>query len=94
MNNLKTSWVFAGHLQNAIKYGAQISGGTDGKGAFSASDMALHFNHHAEKTDAGAELKYNFASKQLASRLGLKLAQDDHAYKFRLHNNGLVVAAL
>jgi len=94
MKNMATAWALAAHLNHHIRCGALYKAGTDDKGKFVSKDLTMNFNHRADKTDAGAELKYSFATKKIATRLGLKLVQADHTYKFRLHNNGLVVAAL
>ena len=42
----------------------------------------------------GAVVAYDFATKKFASKLGLKLPQEDHTWKFRLHDSGLTKVAL
>lgn len=39
-------------------------------------------------------MKYDVTKKAFASKLGLALKQDDHLWKFRLHDSGLARAAL
>jgi len=54
----------------------------------------LYFNHENNGNVAGGEFAYDHAEKKFTTKLGLKLAQEDHTWKFRVHNDGLVRAAL
>ena len=39
-------------------------------------------------------MKYDYGKKDYDFQLGLQVKEDDHTWKFRLHNSGLARAAL
>lgn len=94
MNNLKTSMALVGHFNKATQWGALMNATTSAKGAFAVTDTGLFFNHENGGKVMGAHVNYDFATKKFASKLGIKLPQEDHTWKFRLHDSGLVKAAL
>lgn len=67
---------------------------TNDKGVFGVKNSELYFNHHNDNKTMGAVVTYDHAAKKFASKMGLKLAQDDHTWKFRLHDSGLTRVAL
>ena len=67
---------------------------TNDKGAFAVTDTYFAFNHNNDGKVMGAQVNYDFATKKFASKMGLKLPQEDHTWKFRLHDSGLTKFAL
>jgi len=94
MNNMKTSMALVGHFNEASQWGALMNAGTSAKGVFAVTDTSLFFNHNDSGKVMGAQIAYDFASKKFASKMGLKLPQEDHTWKFRLHDSGLAKFAL
>lgn len=82
----------AGHYEKATQWGALLK--YEYKKSFKPTQNTLYFNHENNGNAAGCELTYNYADKTFNSKLGVKLAQDDHLWKFRLHGDGLMRAAL
>lgn len=71
-----------------------MNAATNDKGVFAVKNSELNFNHQNDNKMMGAVVSYDHASKKFASKMGLKLAQDDHTWKFRLHDSGLTKVAL
>lgn len=53
-----------------------------------------YFNFVSGANTVGAHLNYDHTSKQWTSKFGVINRQADHTWKFRLHNDGLLRAAL
>lgn len=81
-----------GHFEKAIQWGAHFK--YEYKGSFSPLAQSLYFNHEKDGNVAGGEFSYDYKKSSFATKFGVKLAQDDHAWKFRIHNDGLLRAAL
>jgi hypothetical protein len=94
MNNMKTSMALVGHFNKNVQWGALMNAKTSDKGAFAVTDTGLYFNHTNDGNVMGANVNYDFATKKFASKMGLKLPQEDHTWKFRLHDSGLTKVAL
>lgn len=62
--------------------------------AFSQNVYDFFFNHRAGPNTVGAHINYNQDSKTFSSTLGLAMNHDDHTWKFRFQNDGLLRAAL
>ena len=82
----------AGHYDKAVQWGALLK--YAGDSSFQAKQNVLYFNHESNGNVAGCELSYDYGAKAFSSKLGVKLAQDDHTWKFRVHGDGLLRAAL
>lgn len=94
MNNMKSSMALVGCFNQATQWGALLNAGTSAKGVFAVTDTSVYFNHENAGRVMGAHVAYDFATKKFASKMGLKLPQEDHTWKFRLHDSGLTKVAL
>jgi len=90
--NVKGELVLAGHFDKSIQWGTHFK--YTYAGAFNPVSQTLYFNHEKDGNVAGGEFAYDYAKKSFASKFGLKWAQEDHTWKFRIHNDGLFRAAL
>ena len=54
----------------------------------------FYFNHANGDSTVGSELSYNQDQKKFAAQLGLALKQDNHTWKFRFADTGLLRAAV
>jgi len=61
---------------------------------FSKNVFDFYFNHEAGKNTVGAHVNYNQDSKKFSTALGLEMKHDDHTWRFRFHDCGLMRAAL
>jgi len=94
MKNMKTSMALVGHFNKCCQWGGLMNAKTSDKGAFAVTDASVYYNHQTNGKMMGAVVGYDFATKKFASKLGLKLPQEDHTWKFRLHDSGLTKVAL
>jgi len=94
LKNMKTSMALVGHFNECCQWGALLNAKTSDKGAFAVTDTLFAFNCHNAGKVMGAQVNYDFATKKFASKMGLKLPQEDHTWKFRLHDSGLTKFAL
>ena len=83
-----------GHFNKSYQWGALMNAKTSDRGAFAVTDSSLYFNQQNGGKIMGAVVDYDFVNKKFATKMGLKLAQEDHTWKFRLHDSGLTKFAL
>ena len=82
----------AGHFEKAVQWGMLYKHAY--AGTYAPKACSLYFNHENNGNVAGGEFAYDYASKTFDSKLGVKLTQEDHTWKFRVHGDGLMRAAL
>jgi len=61
---------------------------------FSKHMWDFYFQHKAGANTVGAHINYNNDAKKFSTVLGLQMKQDDHTWKFRFHDSGLMRVAL
>jgi len=75
-----------------------ISGYSETIAATKVNDATLYFRYDTDKwckgATAGSEMKYDVAGKKFDTKLGLWMHLDDHSWKFRFHDTGLMRTAL
>lgn len=94
MNNVKWTVGWTGHFQKELQWGLGVNGKSETLDKTAVTDTTLYFNHAKGNKTVGAEMKYDVGKKAFTSKLGLQLKEDDHTWKFRLHDSGLARAAL
>lgn len=92
-DTLKMEIGVAGHFEKSLQYGALVKMGKV-SGSIQPTYTSLYFNHSAGSNTAGAQMDYDYAKKAFATKLGLKMKDDDHTWKVRFHDTGLARAAL
>ena len=93
MKTLNAQLAIAGDFEQSIKYGALMKFGQV-SGELAPTATTLYFSSSVGKNTAGCQMDYNYAKKSFATRLGLKMKEDDHTWKVRFSDNGLAKAAL
>lgn len=94
MNNIKWTFSTAGHVNKSTQWGWSCNGNSPTIQETAIKDHTCYVQHEAGKYRAGAQLNYNFDKKAYDHKLGLMVKEDDHTWKFRLHNSGVARAAL
>jgi len=94
LNGHKTTVAIAGHLQKSLQFGLAMNMSSDDKGKTAFNSSSLYFHHGCNKCQTGANVNYDVAKKSFDSKLGLQLVRDDHTWKFRLHDSGVMRAML
>ena len=92
--NLKETVGFVGTVPDTgLKYG--MSWGTKfNMWSLTENKFAYYFNHSSNGRTAGAQVNYDQDAKKFNTTLGLQIDNDDHKWKFRLHETGMMRAAL
>jgi len=90
---LTTQWGLAGHFEKSLQYGALMKFGQV-SGSLAPTASTLYFNHTAGGNTAGCQMDYDYGKKEFATKLGLKMKEDDHTWKVKFHDTGLARAAL
>jgi len=92
--SVKSGMGFAGSFKDTgVQYGALWKSNMT-KMVPTNSVYTLYFNHKTNQNTAGAEITYDDDTKAFKTCLGLQMKHDDHTWKFRFHNSGLMRAAL
>lgn len=94
MNNVAWSAGATGHFEKNLQWGVLLDGHSETISDTAVKASTLYFNHNSNNRTVGAEMKYDVTKKAFACKLGLKLDEADHSWKFRLHDSGLARAAL
>ena len=93
MKTLSTQMAVAGSFEKSIQYGALMKFGQV-SGALAPTTTTMYFSSTAGKNTAGCQMDYDYAKKTFATKLGLKMKEDDHTWKVRFSDSGLAKAAL
>ena len=94
MSNIMWKAAMKGNFDKKLQYGMLINGKAETLSDVTISDANCYFNHESGNKTVGAEMNYSQANKTWACQLGLNLKQDDHTWKFRLHDSGIARVAL
>jgi hypothetical protein len=90
----KVSYAYASYFKDSgVQWGAKWSSSFLSN-AFKNQAYNLYFNHQAGANTVGAQINYDHNAKQWSSILGLQLNQDDHTWKARIHDSGIMRLAL
>ena len=86
------------HLNKNIQYGIHLGGFSPSIMETKVNNATMYLHHTSDKWNkgmkAGTEMKYDQTTKKFDTKLGLHMHLDDHSWKFRLHDSGLMRAAL
>ena len=94
LNNITWTVGAAGHFDKALQYGVALDAASPTLADTSLKAATLYFNHASGPKTVGAEMKFDMAKNAFDCKLGLALKQEDHLWKFRLHDSGVARAAL
>ena len=88
----------AGHKDKYIQYGLHLDGYSTSMTEHKVNSGTFYFNHTNSTWNkglvAGSECKYDCSSKKFDTKLGLFMHLNDHSWKFRFHDTGLMRAGL
>ena len=91
---VKSGMGFAGTFKGTgLQYGALWKSNIT-KFVPANNNVTMYFNHKTDKNVAGAEITYDHDAKSFKTCLGLQMKENDHTWKFKFHNSGLMRAAL
>jgi len=79
--------------ETGLQWGASFSASVV-KQVLANQKYAFFFLHTAGANTVGSKIDYNHADKKWAAQLGLQLKQEDHTWKARIHDSGLLRLAL
>lgn len=94
LNNITWSVGAAGHFDKALQYGVLLDADSPTLADTSLKAATLYFNHASGPKTVGAEMKFDMAKNGFDCKLGMAFKQEDHLWKFRLHDSGVARAAL
>ena len=94
LSNIKGSLGFAGHFEKSLQWGLCFNYTAAHISTPALNSVNHYFNHTSGNKTVGAEMNYDVDKKTYGCKVGLALKQDDHTWKFRLHESGLARAAL
>jgi hypothetical protein len=94
MGPVQSGVAFAGSFKDTgVQYGMNWASRVT-KFKFDNNVYDFYFNHKAGNNTVGATINYNQDAKKFSTVLGLQMKHDDHTWKFRFHESGMMRAAL